>query len=194
MNIRIRLLTFAALFVVFAESSTPVLGADTYSVDPTHSTVIFRITHLSVSTFQGRFNNMSGSFTVDSENPAKSSVQIEIEVESLDTNSDRRNNHLRSPDFFNAKQFPKITLESTAVKKKGDERLEVTGNLTLHGVTKSIKVEMVHIGSGKDPWGGFRSGYDTRFTIKRSEFGMDYMMGGLGDEVEILLSIEGIQK
>lgn len=179
--------------VLFAGAQrTP--AAETYAVDPVHSSVIFRINHLGISYFYGRFNDIAGTFVIDDEDIGAGSADITIKVESLDTHDVKRNGHILGPDFFNAKSFPVITFKSSAIKNIDEKRVEVTGDLTLHGVKKPVKVEMMRIGSGKDPWGGFRSGYEGTLVIKRSDFGMKFMLEGIGDEVTIILSIEGVRK
>ena len=120
-------------------------------------------------------------------------MSIEINAETIDTAHEKRDQHLRSPDFFSTNQFPTIEFKSTAVEKTSDG-YAVTGDLKLRGKTKSITVDMVQIGAGEDPWGNYRVGFDGSFTIKRSEFGVSYMPKGLGEEVEIMISVEGIKK
>jgi polyisoprenoid-binding protein YceI len=168
-------------------------AADTYAVDPAHSTVLFKIKHLNLSYVHGRINNPSGTLVVDAD-PANSSVELELKAENIDTFNEKRDQHLRNPDFFNAKQFPTITFKSTAVKKADETHLDVSGNLTLLGVTKPVTVKFEHVGEGKDPWGGFRTGYEGTFTIKRSDYGMTQMVGPVGDDVEVTVSIEASKK
>lgn len=166
-------------------------AAETYSVDAVHSSVIFRIKHLDFSYFYGRFNEVSGTFSIDTKNPAKSSFDIKIQAESVDTHSGGRDKHLRSPDFLSAKEFPVIHFKSTKVKKKSKSKYNVTGDLTLHGVTKSVKVVIEHVGSGEHPRFGSRSGFEATFDIKRSDFGMNGMLGAVGDELRLIVAIEG---
>jgi polyisoprenoid-binding protein YceI len=125
-------------------------SADEYQVDNKHSTVIFRVKHLGVSYFYGRFNQIEGRITFDEADPTSFVLDVEIKVESIDTNDQRRDEHLKGPDFFNAKQYKTITFKSTKVKQGKDKKYRVTGDLTLHGVTKSITVDVVHVGSGSD--------------------------------------------
>lgn len=167
-------------------------AADTYTADPVHCSIIFRVRHLDVSWFWGRINSPTGSFTLDEAEPEKSTMQFALEIKDINTGNPKRDEHLRSPDFFNAAQFPTITFKSTAVKKAGDH-YEVTGDLTLLGVTKSITVSVEKSGEGKTQ-AGQRAGIETSFTIKRSDFGMNKMVGAVGDEVKLFLSIEGEKK
>ena len=172
--------------------STPVLAeAEDYTIDGVHSVMLFRIKHLGVSYFHGRFNEMSGSFTFDESDPAKCKFDVTVKADSVDTNSARRERHLKSPDFLNAKQFPFITFKSKEVKSVGKDRYEVTGDLTLHGETKTVTVEMERVGSGTSPRFGYRTGFEAVFTIKRSDFGMDFMLQALSDEIRITVSFEG---
>jgi polyisoprenoid-binding protein YceI len=173
-----------------------VNAADNYKIDPVHSCVRFRVKHLGVSYMYGRFNDVSGDMTIDSEDAKKSSINVTIKAKSVYTNDEGRDKHLRGPDFFSAKEFPVITFKSTKIKKSGKHALKVTGDLTLHGVTKSITVKLEHVGEGDNPRFGYRSGYETTFTIKRSDYGMGYMAGNgmLGDEVRVEISIEGMRK
>ena len=168
-------------------------AADTFAIDPVHSTVLFKIKHMNTSYTHGRFNLPTGTIVQDAD-PSKSSIEVELKSESVDTFNEKRDQHLRNPDFFNAKQFPTITFKSTSVTKADDTHIDVTGNLTLLGVTKPVTVKLEHVGEGKDPMGGYRTGYEGTFTIKRSEYGMTQMVGPVGDEVELTVGIEAIKK
>ncbi len=188
-----RTLKFGVLIVAFC-SVASALAAEKYEVDPSHSTAMFRIKHLNVSWFYGRFVDVSGTINYDAKKPEDSSFDITVKTESVNTDNVKRDKHLRTPDFFSAKQYPTLTFKSTSVKSAGDNVLEVTGQFTCHGVTKPLTVKMDVVGQGKDPFGGFRAGFETKFKIKRSDFGMNYMPEGLGDDVEILVSLEGARK
>ncbi len=174
-------------------ASTPADEAAWFAVDPVHSSIIFSINHLGVSTFYGRINNPAGEFHVSLGDPGSSSFSISAKTQNIDTNNDGRNQHLRSGDFFDAKQFADITFKSTAVTRSGKATFAVTGNLTLHGVTKPINMVIEHIGTKKTRM-GVRSGFTANFTIKRSDFGMSYMVGMIGDEVTLMIGIEGVKK
>jgi polyisoprenoid-binding protein YceI len=148
------------------------------------------ISHAGISNIHGRFNDFSGKITIDQADPAKSSFALSIPVESIDTNNAKRDEHLRAPDYFNAKQFPAMTFQSTKVKAV-DGGFEVTGDLTLHGVTKSISFKL----KGGDkvvefPKGTKRVGMVSSFSIKRSEFGMTTEPSALGDEIPITIGLE----
>lgn len=172
---------------------TTIQAAETFEIDPIHSSVVFKVRHLNVADFYGRFNEIKGTVSFDKDSPEKSSVIAEVPVESIDTHNDKRDQHLKSPDFFNAKQFPVISFKSTKVEKDGDD-FKVTGDFTLHGVTKSVTVEFDKVGEGKGMQGELRAGGETEFKIKRSDFGMKFMPDAIGDEIEIKLSIEGVKK
>jgi polyisoprenoid-binding protein YceI len=182
--------TFSLLALILLSS---VQGAETYEIDSVHSSVVFKARHLNVADFYGRFNEIKGNVSFDKDNPEKSSVTAEVAVESVDTHNDKRNQHLKSPDFFNAKQFPTIGFKSTKVEKSGDA-FKVTGDFTLHGVTKSITVDFKKVGEGKGMQGEIRAGGGTDFTIKRSDYGMSFMQNAIGDEVAIFLSLEAVKK
>jgi polyisoprenoid-binding protein YceI len=173
--------------------AAPAWSADDYVVDGMHSGVNFKISHLGLSWIHGRFNDFSGTFTIDPADAGKSSFGMTIKAESIDTNNQKRDDHLRSPDFFNAKQFPAITFKSTAVKAtKGG--YQVTGDLTLHGVTRSITFDLVGGKPAEFPKGVQRTGYSTELVLKRSEFGVDKFAEMLSDEVHVAISFEGTKK
>ena len=180
-----------------APEPAPALAATTYKVDSVHSNVLFGVEHLGVSTFYGRFNDVSGSYTFDPDDAGACKIDIVVQAESVDSNSEGRDNHLKTPDFFNAKEFPTIEFHSTSMKKTGDDTYEATGKLALHGVTKPMTVVVRWMGEGdKGPRFGYRSGFETMFTIKRTDFGMDTYVkeGVLGDEVDLIVGIEGIRE
>jgi len=167
-------------------------NADTFTIDGVHSNVIFKIEHLGVSSFFGRFNDVSGSFLLDRENPDQSRVEIVVKYKSVDTNASRRDRHLKSPDFFNADEFPTITFTSTSVTPGEGDTFKVDGKFTLLGTTRPLSVTLNWIGEGdRGAQFGYRGGFDTTFTIKRSDFGMDWHPELLGDDVTLFVGIEG---
>jgi polyisoprenoid-binding protein YceI len=168
-------------------------AADTFKVDAVHSFVLFSVQHLGIANTYGRFNDISGTVVFDKDNPFNSSVELSVKVETLDTHNSIRDRSLKSPDFFDAKQFPTMNFKSTKVEGSGDA-LKVSGDLTIHGVTKPLTVDFKKGGEGKGVFGEMRGGGETRFTIKRSDFGMNFQQGAVGDEVNITLSLEGIKK
>jgi polyisoprenoid-binding protein YceI len=179
-----------ALALTFA----PAARADDYAVDPAHTSLTFKIQHVGISWVYGRFNNVSGTFTVDKADPSKSSFELTIKTDSVDTGNAARDKHLKSPDFFNAVQYPTVTFKSTAVKPV-EGGVEVTGDLTLHGQTKPVTVVLK--GGDKEvefPKGFRRVGFSGAVKLKRSEFGMDKMVGPVGDEIPVEVSFEGVKK
>jgi len=179
-----------ALISAFVFSAS---AADTFKVDPVHSFVLFSVQHLGIANTYGRFNDISGIVVFDKDNPSKSSVELSVQVESLDTHNSIRDRSVKSPDFFDAKQFPAMTFKSTKVEGSEDT-LKVSGDLTIHGVTKPMTVDFKKGGEGKGVFGEMRGGGETRFTIKRSDFGMNFEQGEIGDEVAVILSVEGVKK
>jgi len=179
--------TLVSAFVLSANA------ADTFKIDPVHTFVLFSVQHLGIANTYGRFNDVSGTVVFDRDTPSKSSVELLVKVESLDTHSEIRERSLKSPDFFDVKQFPTMTFKSTKVEGSGDT-LTVSGDLTIHGVTKPMTVDFKKGGEGKGVFGEMRGGGETHFTIRRSDFGMNFQQGAIGDEVNIILSLEGIKK
>lgn len=168
--------------------------AETYKVDPVHSSVVFRVLHQQVSFVYGRFNQVNGTFDYDPAAPEKATFNFEVETASIDTGVEKRDTHLKSPDFFDAAEYPVITFKSTSVKSASENTLEVTGDLTLHGTTKPITVTMKHTGIA-DGQRGKRAGFATEFTVKRSDFGMSFMIPGVSDEVQLMVGLQGgVQK
>jgi polyisoprenoid-binding protein YceI len=182
----------ALIVVLSVASASPARAADDYAVDAMHAGVTFKISHVGLSWTYGRFNDLSGSFTID-ESADKCSFGLTIKTESVDTGNKKRDEHLRAPDFFNAKQYPTITFKSTAVKAiKGG--YEVTGDLTLHGKTKSVTFSLMGGRKAEFPKGVQRTGFSTELVLKRSDFGMDKMKEAIGDEVYVSISFEGTKK
>jgi polyisoprenoid-binding protein YceI len=168
-------------------------GADTYNVDPVHSSVVFGVKHNSVTDFYGAFKEISGTVTFDAADLSKSSVELSVPVESVDTRNEKRDQHLKSPDFFNAKQFPAITFKSNKIEGSGDN-YKVSGDLTIHGVTKPITVDFKRGPDGKGGQGKTVGGGQAHFTIKRSDYDMKFMTGPIGDDVNIIVSLEGVKQ
>ncbi len=163
------------------------LHAETLKIDPVHSTVLFRIKHLNTSHAWGRFNDVAGVWTLEGDKP---SVEVVLKADSIDTANEKREQHLKGPDFFNSKQFPSISFKSTKVTPKGDGKYPVDGLLSLHGVEKPLSLELVRTGKGVNMTGGKIAGYEATFTIKRSDFGMKFLVGPLADDVLIIASFE----
>jgi polyisoprenoid-binding protein YceI len=171
---------FAAKYVIDTEGS--------------HAFIQFRIQHLGYSWLSGRFNTFSGSFEYDENNPDKASVQVEIDTASVDSNHAERDKHLRDEDFLDVKKFPRARFESTSFKDNGDGTAVLKGDLTLHGVTKPVTIDVEHIGHGPDPWGGYRRGFEGTTRIALADYNINYNLGPKSKEVELTLSVEGIRQ
>jgi polyisoprenoid-binding protein YceI len=183
-------LTVATVVAAFGSAAH---AADTYAVDPVHSSVSFKIRHSGISDIHGRFNDFGGKFTIDKD-PAKSSFTFTIKIDSIDTNNEKRDEHLRAPDYFNSKQFPTMTFESTKVKPVSGG-YEVTGDVTLHGIKKPATLTL----KGGDkviefPKGMSRIGFDATFSIKRSEFDLKASLDSLSDEIPISIGVQAVKQ
>ncbi len=166
-------------------------AATTYQLDAAHTGVVFKIMHLGLSHTFGRFNEVKGRVTLDGSDAAKSSFEFAVNPASIDTGNEKRDEHLRSPDFFNVNQHRTIGFKSTKVAAV-EGGYEVTGDLTLHGVTKPITVTLRKLGEATNRQGKAMVGMETEFTIKRSDYGMTNMVGPVGDEVHLVVSFEAI--
>ena len=183
-------LTIVALTLLLPGAA---LAGDKYKIDPVHSTALFKALHFGAGYTYGMFRKVGGELTVDEKNPAKSSVSIELETASIYTADQKRDKHLQAADFLNAKQYPKITFESTKVAKTSGGA-NVTGKLSLHGVTKTVTVKMLKVGSGKDPWGNTRIGFEGTFKVKLSDYKIKGVKGAVGDQVQLTVAVEGMKK
>lgn len=166
--------------------ATPALGA-AYEVDPVHSTLVFKVGH-NAGTFFGRFNKISGSFLLD----GAGALEFTVQTDSVDTGIEKRDLHLKSPDFFNVKQFPTSTFKSTSVKKTGEGAYEAAGDLTLGGTTKPVTVKIASARTGTNPQSKQENaGFEATIAIKRSDFGISKFTGMLGEDVTIMVGVEG---
>ena len=189
----ITLLVAALTYFPVCEADIAVPG--TYKIDPDHSSMQFSVGHLGFSELLGRFNTFSGSMVLRPNGESK--VEVVVKTASVDTNHDKRNDHLRSPDFLNAKQFPEMRFVSKRVTFDVQGRpVLMEGDLTLLGKTKPATMKVSAIGAGKDPWGGYRAGYNATTVVKRSEYGMNFMQGegGIGDDINITVKIEVVKQ
>jgi len=180
---------------LLAISSVAFAAPVNYIVDTKgmHASVNFKIQHLGYSWLAGRFDNFSGDFVYDQQNLTNSKVNITIDTASVDTNHAERDKHLRSADFLNVSKHPKSTFVSTSITGT-DAAMKVNGNFTLNGVTKAITINAHKIGEGKDPWGGYRSGFTGTAKIKLADYNITYNLGPASTYVELDLNIEGIKK
>lgn len=171
-----------------------------YEIDPAHSSAQFTIRHLMISNVRGDFKSVKGTVVYDPENLGDSSIQAEIDVNSLNTRDDKRDAHVKSADFFNVEKYPSILFKSRKVERAGDDEFKVTGDLTILGVTKEVVLKVEGPSEeAKDPWGNLRVGASATTKIKRSDFGLTWNAaletGGvmLGDDVKIELDVELIK-
>lgn len=185
------LIVAAGLF--FGASST-VLAQEKMKIDPVHSNVLFRIKHMDVGYYFGQFTGESGTVMFDAENPENSKISLTAPIDSVNTFNEKRDNHLKGADFFNAKQFPEMKFESTKWEKRGEDTYKVTGELTMHGKTMTVSPIVQMTGSGNDGQGNFRRGFMTTFNIKRSDFGIDYMPKVVSERVKLIIAVEGVMK
>ncbi|PIE43913.1 MAG: hypothetical protein CSA50_02855 [Gammaproteobacteria bacterium] len=182
------------LVAVCAASSA--LAADSYKIDTkgAHAFIQFKIKHLGYSWLYGRFDRFNGSLKLDEKHPENSSIEVTVDVTSVNSNHAERDKHLRGSDFLDVKQFPTARFVSTSVEATDKNTAVVTGNMTLHGVTKAIRIPVTRIGAGSDPWGGYRQGFSGSVTLKLKDYGIDYNLGPASTEVELTLDIEAIKQ
>ncbi len=194
-RLRIALLLVAAA----AAPGLPIFAADTYTIDKNHSDVSFTIRHFA-SKVRGRFADFSGAIQADPARPEASSVNFTIKTASIDTNNADRDNHLRSPDFFDAAKNPEITFKSTKMTPAGKDKYDVTGTLTMRGVSKEITLPVTYLGSMKDPGGNDRASFELATMLNRKDFGINWNKaldaGGfmLSDDVDVTISLETVKK
>jgi polyisoprenoid-binding protein YceI len=186
---------FRALFTVLALAALPALAQDTYKIDPVHSEVSFKIRHL-LAKVSGRFTKFSGEVKVDTKDITKSSVEVSIEAASINTDNEARDKHLKTADFFDVEKFPAITFKSTSVKEVAKGKLEVTGDFTLHGVTKRITFPITNAGTqpGMQPGTVVAGFIDGALSLNRNDYGIKTFPGALGEDVAISLNIEAGKK
>lgn len=170
-------------------AGAPAAAPAAFKIDPAHSWILFKVNHLGIGTAWGSFVRFGGSFQLDPDAPAASSVEVTIEADSVSTNNAKRDEHLRSQDFFNVREFSEIRFRSTRVAADGDG-FAVTGTLELLGQEHEVTAHVTKVGEGQDPWGNQRAGFEGRLVVDRTAFGMDFMKDGLGTQVEVLLAIE----
>ena len=171
------------------------LAAD-YAIDKKgqHAFINFKISHLGYSWLYGTFKDFDGKFSFDAAKPEASKVSVEINTASVDSNHAERDKHLRSGDFLNVDKHPKASFVSTAVKSTGEGQADITGDLTLNGVTKPVTIAATFIGEGKDPWGGYRAGFEGSTSLKLTDFDIKTNLGPASETVELILSVEGVRQ
>lgn len=190
----------ATVSTIVAMSLPAMAFASTWNIDPEHSNIGFKVRHLMVSNVKGHFDKYSGVIVIDDKDIAKSKVEVTIDTASINTNVQKRDDHLRSADFFDVAKFPTMTFVSKKVAKAGKDKLKVTGDLTLHGITREVVLDVDGpTAEIKDPWGNIRRGAVADTKINRKDFGLVWNKaletGGVvvGDEVTITLEIEMIK-
>jgi polyisoprenoid-binding protein YceI len=190
------LLSASALVLGFDLAAT-ASAADTYTIDGAHSDVSFQVRHI-VTQVRGQFDTFEGTVVMNAEIPEKSSVNFVIDATSINTHNDDRDAHLRGEDFFEVAKYPKITFESSSVRKISEGKYQVVGTLTMHGVTKEITLPVEFFGAAQDPWGGTRAGFGVSTTLDRKTYGINWNaaldQGGvvLGDEIKIEINLETV--
>ncbi|MEM6279649.1 MAG: YceI family protein [Verrucomicrobiota bacterium] len=184
------------LLAIFALSVPGFARAETYKAEAGMSYIIFKTTHFGVNPAYGRFDEFSGTLEGDPESPETFELSFEAVVESINTGIEKRDDHLRGPDFFNSKEFPKVTFESTSVTAiEGEEdKFTVEGEITMLGITKHITAIFHYYGTGKSMGGDDLAGGEATFSVKRTDFGMNYGVPGIGDEVELMVSLQGYKQ
>lgn len=190
-----KLVTGAVLGTLMALSVPTVQAAD-YVIDREgqHAFVNFKISHLGFSWMYGGFNDFDGRFSWDAANPEASQVEVTLKTASVDTNHAERDKHLRSGDFLNVDQHPTATFVSRKVISSDGESMDIIGDLTLNGVTREVTVDAEFIGEGEDPWGAYRAGFAGTTQIKLKDYNIKMDLGPASEEVELILSIEGVRQ
>ncbi len=183
------------LFALAVTTAYPVLAAaEPYAIDARHSQVVFSYTHFGYSRQSAQLRQISGELQFDAADPGKSSVSVSIPLEALDTGVPDLDKDLKSPNFFDAAQFPSVTFNSTKVEKTGADSFSVSGDLTIHGVTKAATLAVKLLKSGEHPMKKVPAlGFDATTTVKRSDFGVDKLAPLVSDEIEIHIALEAQQ-
>jgi len=171
-----------------------------WQIDPAHTLVEFAVKHMMFTTVKGRFGGVHGTIVDDAADPSRSSVEVEIDAASIDTREEKRDAHLRSPDFLDVESYPTITFKSSRAEHAGPDRLRVVGDLTIHGTTREVVLDTTINGRGTNPFGLEVAGFTGETTINRRDFGLNWNMaleaGGVlvGDTVKILIEIEAVKQ
>ncbi len=184
------------MMVLFFVGSTHLLAAETYLIDTKgmHASINFEIPHLGYSLLTGRFNRFSGKFVYDRDNPSASSVSVVIETGSVDSNHAERDKHLRSKDFLNSIKYPEATFVSSSFIEDDSGAIVMTGDFTLNGISKPLKIRMDKVGEGEDPWGGYRMGFSGETSFLLVDFGIMKSLGKHSKSIKLLLNIEGVRE
>ena len=181
-------------------AAAPQTGTSTWQIDPAHTLVEFAGRHMMVTTVKGRFKGVRGTITIDEADPARSAVEAELDAASLDTGNEQRDAHLKSPDFLDVEKYPTITFRSTRAQPQGNERARVTGELTVHGVTREVTLDTELTGFGRNPFGKEVAGFEARTTLNRKDFGLTWNMaletGGVlvSDTLKVEINVEATKQ
>lgn len=192
---KLKTLATSLLIAGLSFGSSTLMAAD-YLIDTkgAHAFIQFRVQHLGYSWLYGRFNDFSGKFSYDESAKKNASVEVTIKTKSVDSNHAERDKHLRSDDFLDVKKYPEAKFVSTSYLPGKNGTGILKGKLTLHGVTKPVDIDVQSIGSGKDPWGGYRTGFQGKTKFAMSDFGILKDLGPKSKDVEMILSVEGIKQ
>ncbi len=189
-----RLLLSAATAAIFLVPASAQAQIETYSFDKAHTQILFFVNHLGFSNSQGEFHEYDGQFIFDRDEPAKSSVDVTIQTASIDMDDEKWDAHMKNADFFDVEKFPTMTFKSTGIEVTGENTANITGDLTILGVTKPAVLAVTHNKSDKHAFSGkYVAGFSATTTIKRSEYGMEYGLPLIGDEAQVRIEVEGIR-
>jgi polyisoprenoid-binding protein YceI len=179
---------FVAILALLAAAALPALGeTETFTFDKAHTLIGFRVRHV-LTKVEGRFKSFDGTIWLDRQNPAAAKVELTIQAASIDTANENRDNDLRSPNYFDVAKYPTITFKSTKIEPKGNDQYEVTGEFSMHGVTKTIKVPVKHLGFA--PGKTEKAGFEVALPLNRKDYGITSGVPIVGDEVEINIQVE----
>lgn len=173
--------------------------ATTWKIDPAHTTVEFSVKHLMITTVKGRFAGVEGTLLTRDDEAGKSTVEVTLDAASVDTRAEQRDTHLRSADFLDVEKYPTIVFRSTGVESKGESEFRLTGDLTMHGVTRPITLDVTSEGRARDPWGGERAAFSAAARLRRSDFGLTWNQaleaGGVlvGDDIKVTVDVQFVR-
>ncbi len=175
--------------------ATSTMAAD-YKIDTDgmHASVLFKISHLGTSWLYGRFDKFGGTFSYDSDKPNDSKITMNVDTTSVDTNHAERNIHIQAPGLLETGKYKNATFTSTKFNWQNDIKGTVTGTLNLHGTEKTVTMAIEKVGEGKDPWGGYRVGFEGTMTIKLADYGMTKNLGPASETLELIVAIEGVRQ
>ncbi|MFB6264588.1 MAG: YceI family protein [Bradymonadaceae bacterium] len=193
------LLALGALLVgvpatTVAQSDKGASGTETYKLDPVHSQILLRASHMDIGLYFVQIPQVTGTIEYNKDDPTKNSVTIEADATTIESHYKKRTKHLKSPDFLNVKKYPTLTFESTSVEKVGENTFEVSGDLTVAGTTKPITIDVEEVGSGKGPDGNLRRGFYTEFEVNRLDFGVDWKPSVVGKNIRVILAFEAVRQ